>query len=183
MPKLSFLISILIVLACSFHYGMAWRAFGRQQTESSYKFEVPEIPRITRDIPKNITLGNFSVWGLSSPALPASETSITKESIPDMGLGKAARFVYKTIGGIPSLCKVGSKDYRWEFYGTLQKEAGFFAVFYNPALKKVKLVRKGETLDNGLIAVQLSTSQIKVKSGSKGEFLLKIFNAAGMPDA
>ena len=169
MSKISIYLSLLIIIFATLLYGSKWRFLGQKEAQRSFHFEIPQIPAISQTLPSKSSIGNFSVWGLKPPqdhAFLARQTQ--NQQIEE-------DYIYKKINGIPSICKPNNENYRWAFYGILIKNKRLFAIFYNPALKKIKLVGRKESIDKGLIIKQISNDQVCVQNQAGKVFTLKIF--------
>ncbi len=168
--KRSVYISAVVAIAMSIFYFYQFTKINRSVNEKQFSFDMPKITAIKRVFPKG-GLSEYSyVWGrgglTGSTSMSSGAATLTKLS--------QKGYIYKKINGVPSICSASNNSYRWEFYGVTYKNDNLRAVFYNPALKKVKVLSSDKQLDNDLIIEKINPDGVIVEYGKK-TFILKIF--------
>jgi len=168
--KKSIYISAAVAIAMSIFYFYQFAEINKSVNEKQFSFDIPKIVTIKRVFPKE-SLSEYSyVWGRGSLPGLASASNATAPLKKPLLKG----YIYKKINGVPSICKVTTTSYRWEFYGVSYKDSTLWAIFYNPALKKVKVLNADKQLDKGLIIEKINPDGVTVAYGKK-TFTLKIF--------
>ncbi len=168
--KKSVYISAVVAIAMLIFYFYQFTKINRSVNEKQFGFDIPKIAVIKRVFPKG-GLSEYSyVWGRGSLSGSAymSNRAANLKKLSQKG------YIYKKINGVPSICSAANNSYRWEFYGITYKNNNLWAVFYNPSLKKVKVLSSDKQLDNGLIIEKINLDGVVVAYGKK-TFILKIF--------
>ena len=171
MKKKSFLLSLLITAVVVVYYAYKLESImGTEVSEKSISFDVPRVISIKNNGVKDIDLSKYLyVWGEKNNhnSFNNRNNEIEKE--------KRFTYIYKEINGIQSVCLKSNISYRWEFYGTVFKGSSLEAIFFNPSLKKIVLLKQGDKLDKNLTVVGIFPKKVILKYKDE-VFELKVFS-------
>ncbi len=172
MNKKNLYVSVFIALTMLGFYSYKFIEINKSAKENKFNFNIPKIVIInTKHIKTNLTKYAY-VWGKNTNNKLNKKNHLKKSLNPNKL--KNSSYIYKKINGVPSICMKSNIDYRWEFYGTSFKNGQYFAIFYNPAIKKISSLSKNKQLDKGLIIKKISANEVVVKH-KKDVFNLRIF--------
>ncbi len=157
-----------ITIAALLFYFKAFIDLNKISKANNFTFNLPVVPVIERKIQNSIPVSYMYVWGFISRDVTHSGPRFNSEK-------GNLRFVYKEIGGTSCLCMVGNDNYRWELYGVAVRGNLQLAVFYNPTLKSIRVVKPGEELDKGLIVKKIARNEVYVDCCGK-IVKLNVFN-------
>ncbi len=172
--KLVISLTVVLVLVYYLYTDYRSRIDSIRSVSSSFKISTLNIPEIKTKLEHTGALSTYSIWDLDLKKL-GKEKPVTEE-------GEVFyQYEVKKFGKNEAVVRVGDEDKnnRWELQGIVKKNSKVMAVFYNPSKKKIKLVSKGEVLEDSLTVEEIEPNLIVVKyPKSKNEYetlKLKVF--------
>ena len=171
--KYSIWISFFLMVIILIYYIISFKSVLLVKQERRFYFKIPKVPSLVKyvSIPKNglehLAIG--IVWGINA-LREAASANLTKRNL---------RFVFKRFNGKDSVCLISDCSYRWELQGISYVFGDYSAFFYNPKLKKSKLVISGELLDSNLKVLKVSDEKVMLEfklDNISYTFTLKIFD-------
>ncbi len=129
-----------------------------KSVKADFKISTLSIPELNTKLTQENGLSDYSIWDLDLKKLE-KEGVVKRE-------GKVFyEYEVKKFGKNEAIVRVGETDSknRWELHGIVKKNAKTMVVFYNPSNKKVKLLSKGEVIEDSLIIEEINPNQIVVK--------------------
>ncbi len=182
MKKIEVYLTGIVIIVTVVLYFFKFKNITTDYENENFTYEVPIILSIKdNNTLKSNYIANPIVWGLKAKKKNSIKSDKAKKAHKD-------GFVYKDVGGIPSLCKISNEKYRWEFYGTVYKQKTIMAIFYNPEIKKdnVKLLKQDSILDKNLIVKKVEDNYVEIEYIGKKEknetFKLSIFNQSNLKE-
>ena len=142
-------------------------------SKDEFDFELPTIPILRQtNLKKDFSIYSV-VWIKENREIKSGDNN-GKKQLKGNSITRKQIYIYKKVKGIPSLVKKNNSSYRWEFFGIYASDNDTSAIFYNPAIKLVKTLKKGNELDDGLIVKEIKHNSVIVQSGET-LFNLQIF--------
>lgn len=129
-----------------------------KSVKADFKISTLSIPELNTKLTQENGLSDYSIWDLDLKKLE-KEGVVKRE-------GKVFyKYEVKKFGKNEAIVRVGETDSknRWELHGIVKKNSKTMVVFYNPSNKKVKLLSKGEVIEDSLIIEEINPNQIVVK--------------------
>ena len=129
-------------------------------------------PSLRVGAPERSAISRLEVWGLKPLAPQGNLPSLKDMFKPFYTLNRNGRF--------ESIQRSDRPAEQWQFQGVLLRGGVMRALFYNPALKKLKNLGHGELVDDRLVIRAIGSSNVTLEVlGEKKprKFDLRLFNA------
>jgi len=151
-------LTTLIGLLYYFYTDFTSRENAIKSVKADFKISTLSIPKLNIKLIQENGLSNYLIWDLDLKKLEKEGVVKRKEEI-------FYEYEVKKFGKNEAIIRVGETDSenRWELHGIVKKNSRTMVVFYNPSNKKIKLVSKGEKIEDSLIIEEINPNQIVVK--------------------